>query len=302
MISLYLGNEPYTINSAKNKILGSLNCKEMNSITVEEFGVRERDFAEQAPFLDDKRIVILHLDTLEQSNDLERYMANPSDSTDIIITADKIIKTSSFYKKLKKDNLITEFNKISDQHLKIFILKTIKEGGGNITENGFNALHDRLSYHSNDNMNLYTVENTVKQLLHVTDCITKEVVESHIEKSIEENSFAVAKYLFEKDTQNLFDLLRVLREEKIDSIALLGALLRTFRIAYKARLCSGMSKQEIASELGVTAFQIKTYDDVSIQVLKDGVLLITEAINDIKTGMNSYQVVHFTIAKLLNTI
>lgn len=301
MIALLSGNEPYLIQFYRKKFEEDIQLKEMNIYFANTFDDNCRVLAQQYPLVDSKRVIFLSLDELNDNDLLLDYVNHPVATTDLIMTSASIDKRGKLYKKLKSMDAIQEYNKFDLKKLKAFILSIIKNGHVSITEDGYQHLIDRINYIGRKDCTLYTVKTYVEQLLYAGDVITTNLVDDIIEKSIDENSFVLSSYLIKKNAIELFELLDSLLLNKESPIAILSLLLRNFRLAYKIAINNGDMKI-IASEIGVTTFQIGLYKDLGLPVINSCMDLLQGSVNRIKSGAKGDIVLKLTFCKILSLL
>lgn len=294
MVLLLTGNEPYCIAKYIKIIKNDIEHPEINYYKTEYFEDNEFELAYQFPLLASKRLIHLSLDKFEMSPSLEKYIDVPCEHTDLIITCvTGIDKRTSFYKKLQKNKMVKVFDKVDETTLKKFIFTRIKKNQVQITEDAYNLLLQYLRYYEDENCNLYTVDAAITKLCLLKQPITVEYVEQYVEKSIDNNIFALAGFLAKKDIRAL-DLLNGLIENKEDSIYILSLLLRSLRLSYKTTVF-----QDEQKAIGVPSYQIQRFANCDRIHLVASINMVTEAIQKLKNGYPGECILRDTVSRIL---
>lgn len=279
MVQVLFGNEPYVILKRKQKIVNSLQNKQMNLQSFEgKFDQNLFNSCILFPFMEDKRVVLLDIDSLSalDTPEFEAYIKKPIPSTELIIICKNVDKRVKMYKKLDSLGFLIPCNKLDSATLRKTILWELSHKGGNIQELAYAELVKRLNYESEDSVNMFSVVGYIDNMLAIDKNITLEMVEKYVPKFEEANVFALSKLLL-KDTAS--DLLKeVDMVDPEDSIKTLSLLLRDFRIAYKLKY---FDKSQLANKSGGI---FTSFADYSAEVLVNCMQVITDTISDVKTG------------------
>ena len=278
MVQVLFGNEPYVILKRKYKVINALRDKQMNLQSFE--GRFDQDVFNSCvlyPFLEDKRVVLLEIDSLSALDTplFEQYLNKPVPSTELIIICKNVDKRVKMYKKLDSLGFLVPCNKLDAETLRKAVLYELSCKGGNIQELAYAELIKRLNY-ENEDVNMFSIVGYIDNMLAIDKGITLEMVEKYVPKHEEANVFALSKLLL-KDTSN--ELLKeVGMIDPDDSIKTLSLLLRDFRIAYKLKY---FDKGMLSAKTGGI---FTSFSDYSVDVLIKCMQVITDTISDVKTG------------------
>lgn len=300
MIKLLYGNEPYLIKEKIKKACAELSMPEMNISKIDVFGEDEMFLSRQYPFIDKKRIMILSLESINNADDmLKTYVSEPSETTDLYITVQNLDKRAALYKTLKQKNMLEECSKLSVPELNKFVLMQIRANGSNIDNAAFAILIEHLNY-QDENVNLFNVVNSIKQLCFANKVITAEIIKELMEETVNEKAFAVFSMIASKDGAKAYQTILHLIETGENEIGLLSLILRNYRLIYKYRLLDGSMKEK-AKSMGLSPYQVKFCAESLISEVQaeESMLIIEDAINAIKHGADSIVTCKNTVAKLL---
>lgn len=297
MISIIYGDEPYIIEKWIQK-QGS-NSNEWNTSYFEELTDEVFELAKQYPFMSDKRVIVVKIKTLGNNEALLSYLENPLDSTDLILVPQTIDKRSNVYKRCKKLNLLKECNKLNDASLRKFVGNLVQLQNGIISEEMYLYFIQRIGYFSDERVTLYDVVNAIKQLLFSSKEVTEEIISTLVEESFHEKTYVLTKYLFQKDTKQLFYHLERFLQEGESPIGMLSLVLRNFRILYKKDLYA--DQKDISNQLGISPYQLNQIGFCNKVQAENAIQLLQNGVNMIKNG-NDGRIVMISVLSKIVTI
>ena len=298
MIKILTGNEPYVIDTKIKSIKEGFSCLDMNFLESETMGPHELNFLMQYPFMDNKKVLLLRIDTLGNCKELEEYISAPNPLSDLVIYCKKIDKRTKLFKKLSKDGEIIECNKLDEVRLSKFIQQGITKCNSSISSENLEFFIRRTCYEIADDVTLYTICNYIKQLCFISTVISKELIEEIVEERIEGNAFSMFTDICRKNSVQAYKRCRSLSLNGNDAISTLSAMLRNFRVCMKAR----MAGPNAAKLIGISSWQLGITKDAqrySDMQLYNNITILQQAVNDIKAGKGQDAVMKATIAKLL---
>lgn len=297
MISIIYGDEPYIIEKWIQK-QGS-NSNEWNTSYFEELTEEVFDLAKQYPFMSYKRVIVVKIKTLGNNEAFLSYLENPLDSTDLILVPQTIDKRSNVYKRCKKLNLLKECNKLNDALLRKFVGNLVQLQNGIISEEMYLYFIQRIGYFSDERVTLYDVVNAIKQLLFSSKEVTEEIISTLVEESFHEKTYVLTKYLFQKDTKQLFYHLERFLQEGESPIGMLSLVLRNFRILYKKYLYA--DQKDISNQLGISSYQLNQIGFCNKIQAENAIQLLQNGVNMIKNG-NDGRIVMISVLSKIVTI
>lgn len=273
MIKILIGNEPYMIDCMARKE-SKLEFADFNLLKSSSFGEEEDLFLSSCPMMDDKRVLILSLKKLDdlKGECFDKWLGNTETPNVILVKVSEWDARTSFYKECSKKGLFVSCSK-KDLYNSIasVIQKGVASKGAVMDNSVIESMLKRAGYLENEEVNMYTIMGYVNTLLSLEKNVTMELMESVVPSFYKEDAFCLAKLICSKDVKGLRKQAELLRGTEIET---LSALLREYRISYKAKYFS-------LKEMGVTYSAFLKRDK---EYLAYGIHVISETIAGIKNG------------------
>ena len=294
-VNIIIGNEPYLADYKKRKLIGNLNLPELNLAAFPEFTIEVVDFLLTYPIVDTVKVAVVMIQDLAELDNVafHDYINRPCQSGRLIIVARNYNIRSQIYGKLKKMDLLIYCEKEkSIDRVKKILQQELGRLGASMDDQVMQLFMEKENYFKMEEINLY---NLVQDLRNVVSyAAEKQVTVADVEKLIEENDdekiFEVAKFLINRDIINLKKQAAILSP---NAIGTLFALLREFRIAYKAKYFT-------LQEIDVKYAALKALNK---NVLIMGMELILDTTDKIKRGkISSKQALEFVFLQILMNI
>lgn len=300
MVTLIYGNEPYNIQYVKDSILQDHDG--LSAAVYSEWNSDSELFASQVPIFSEKSVLILEMDRLGADDELLAYLKEPNDLCDLYIIADAVDKNTKIYKELKAHHSIQEMNKISRDVMAKWVGKQLTDMGCTMKTAAYELFLERIRYWDDPDCNLFTVKNYLIQLGALNTAIDTDTVIGFVPETVDEKIFSLSTYLFEKDERKVYRAAVQLLADKENPIAMLSAILRTFRLAYKSSLFPDVKAAEKGKLFGAPAFQYAAALQYKPAVLKKCMSEIQDAVRSIKSGYPGDKVFITTLGRLCNEI
>lgn len=297
MIYLLYGKEPYCIKNEIKKLtkanepLGVVYFDELNDDVFAECSMYNM-------FTPSKSVVV-ELEKLPSQDGFLKYAKKPVSTTDLIITVENLDKRSGIVKKIQSmpEGVVKEFSKVDEQTFCKLVNKLASSLGSTFDKGMDQYLYQYSGYAIDDNVNLYGINIAVKQLCFAaTGTITKDIIESLVEKSETVKSFELTKILMEGNSKKLFEVAQHLLDEKENPIAMLSLILRTFRLYYKCSILEGKTESK-AKLIGVPAYQLAGAYKYETKVVSSVMDELQGGVNAIKSGGDQKVIFKMTLAK-----
>ena len=135
-VYLFIGEEDYFKEEAINNIVSRILTKETvqfnyDVLRAEDVSAEEvYKLAVSVPMLADKRVILIkNFEKLKNTEIIEKYVDNPSQSTVLIFDSGKNSLKSDFFKKLKNRSFYAEFKPLYDNQIKDWIKIYIESKG-----------------------------------------------------------------------------------------------------------------------------------------------------------------------------
>ncbi len=235
-----------------------------------------------------KKSIWLELEQLEANKDFEKDLSKSDEwLNDFIVTVPAPHTKLKVYKKLIRCGEHYTFNKLEGKDLKTYVLRGLKLLNASMTEDAYQLFVNRSCYHEKAEITLYTISIQLKQLAYAEPNITVNTVDAIIPKFLDEDMMKLSSLLFCRDKKGFMDLVVDLILTKHEPISMLGLLLRSFRIAYKANLFRDRKDDELCRLLNISSWQMSTFKEVrslSDQQILECIHTLEDAATDIKSG------------------
>lgn len=276
-VYLFTGEEEYLMRQA----LGRLRLKyinpsfeTLNYITIDE---KLSDFetivnaCETLPFMGEKKIVVV--------NDIEKMIENENDDLSkklskyietlhthvILILIDKrnsLKKTTSLYKKLKKLDLVVEFENLKGKDISSWVENTVQLKNKSISSSNINYFLNKSSYTKyGSDKNLYDIENELLKVIAYSeeDEISKENIDMVLIKTMDSNIFDLLKYISNRDSDHALEIFNQIHSSKEPVQKVLFMIIRHLKLLlmYKLYRKKGYSGEEARSKMKISPYEFK---------------------------------------------
>lgn len=259
MLKIFLGDEPYLLDSAEKLFLEKASVEDVVTST-EYCMVREHL---QTISLFGKKGAKVHLSALKELDVpefWEDYASLKSDpDTILLVKASSYDTRTSVYKNLvaDKDKIVSFYDKsILKSGLSKHLRQTAANYGATFTEDAL-AVMEELSNYGESDISYYDLVGDIKNLASISSTITTSMVEEVVYKQEMANCFALLGMIQRKDTEALRRQVALLSGNEIGAMS---ALLREYRIHYKylAGIDTQKSKATCSKQEAVDAIDILT--------------------------------------------
>lgn len=246
--------------------------KELGEIDIIKYDMEQTSLAEileeadTYPMWSDYKVVICNnahfltskgIKSKDFENDytsLEEYILKTNEFCAIVfIVDDKFDKRKKIVKTLEKSCKVFELDKFSEKAITDMVQKKFLKEGKGITVENADYICGKLNY------DLSLIFTEVDKLCLVTESeLTKEIIDSLISRTIEDNIFELTNAVVASDVGTAVSIYNDLIMNKEEPIAMIGMLASQFRLILQvnAYTSKGYSKQEITSKLKVNPYRV----------------------------------------------
>lgn len=225
MLEILYGNEPYLIDCHINKAISRLTLPDINYYVSEIADDVFFEFLRTAPVMDDTKIAVLKVISLKELNNIS--FGTIPDNCIVYVVPGEVDARCKFFKEHKS----IAYEKLSYAELERFVVRFVSSSGCRFLEGAKEVFLKRENYADMPDVTLFTILGDLKNLLGVSECISKETVEKLVPQRTKDNAFAIASLIAKNDLNGLLEQAKLLGGMEIPT---LGALLREYRLAYKA--------------------------------------------------------------------
>jgi DNA polymerase-3 subunit delta len=223
---------------------------------------RMRESIQSAPFLADKKLVVLFNPSgNKQFIDMaDAMLAGLSDTTDLIIIESKVDKRSTYYKLLKKIPDFQEFGELDEQNLIRWVVSRAKEQGGNLSITDARFIVERVG------VNQQLVAQELDKLLLFSAYITYENIIQLVEATPQSQIFDLIEAAFAGDVKRALGLYRDQREQKVDPAQIIALMTWQLRVLALLATSSSRSLHEIVRESKLSSYTVQKGQSVALRL------------------------------------
>lgn len=272
-IELIGGDEPYMIDMRRKQLIRKLQMPDLNFYKSDVLDEKVLEHLQTCPIVDEEKVAFVRLEHLREADNSLFPKLSALTSGLLIIQFQDYDGRSSFFKEVKAKGLVKLYLKenYSDKQVQDYLTKIAGNKGISFEAGAMELLLSRTCYRENEDVNLYTLIGYIKSLSALGNPIRKEHVCAIVTEYHSEDVFGIAKMILSKDLNGLRLQANL---QKKNAIRTLSALLREYRIAYKAKYFP-------LKEIGVSYC---VFSRLEKAVLCDAIRYITGQIQSIKTG------------------
>jgi len=258
MVATLTGENTFALQQELRKLVDAF-VREHGDIALERLDGEEADYVRiqealtSAPFLASKKMVVLRSASANKKyvEEAEILLKDVPETTDVIIVELKLDKRTSYYKFLKKSTEFKEFTALDTNGLAAWLVRSAKEGGGELSSNDARYLVERVG----DNQQLLANE-LEKLLIHDTK-ISRESIDELTEATPQSTIFELLEAAFagnNKRTLQLYEEQRALKVEPPQIVAMLAWQLHVLTVIKTA---GDRSPAEVAKEAKLSPFVVQ---------------------------------------------
>ncbi|MCG8539531.1 MAG: DNA polymerase III subunit delta [Clostridia bacterium] len=305
-VYLLYGQETYLIKQFIKNTIDSIQHKDVNICTVNEFSETTISSCLQVPFLADYRLIIVEGELFKNKNEaLLKYIEQPADSTILLLVPPSVDGRKALYKKLKKSDRLLEFKKLKGKELIDFIKQRTEKQGAKISKEAILMLIEKTGYEHVENTTLFDITNNIDKLISSNKGdITVEIVDKLVGDTINDNIFLLVDYIVKKEANKAYTHLDGLLLYKENTINLISLILRYFRIIYKIKCLNTQNKSIICKSLGIHPISLKNiHFNLTLDVIDKCINACVEKISGIKDGtIKDTLAIQILLAEILSFI
>lgn len=249
MVKCYVGENAAARLAAVQKLVEDF-LAQYGDMAVERLDAAEVDFArlkeavQSAPFLVEKKLIVIN--SPSQSKDLaehfEQLFDSISESSDVLLTDDKLDKRTQFFKYLKKHADLVEFVEMDAAGLFGWLVDYVKSAGGSISSADARYLIEQLTdaghVEKRKAADQLLVKNELDKLMIYNPKISRESIDLLVEKSPASRVFDLLDAAFAGNTKRTLELYADQRAQGVEPqqiIAMLAWQLHVFAVIKAAK-------------------------------------------------------------------
>lgn len=288
-IKFFYGLEPYAFKKAIE------NFGESTDILKKKVWDGEcESFACSYSFLQSDKVLILDLEELRADENMLSFLSDTEALTcDVYIYARKVSTNTKIFKYLSSCDTV-KCDKFKGKELQQLVLEECAKINAKISKEAFDLLISRINYYGKDEVTFDTIVKRIHQCA-AAENITPSVVTTFVADDSDFNIWSLTSLLDKGDIEAFMEGCNKLLPIT-DAIGILSALLRAYRISWKASLLEGSNEQK-SKVLGLYNSNILP---LSTGKAADIIHTINAAILDCKRSLNQKLILMQTGINIVN--
>lgn len=267
MITTLTGNNSFLIKAELNKLRDEFISK------YGDFGYEKVDGEEASPerlveaatslpFLAPKKLVVLRNPGSQKqfADNIENFISNVPDTTDLVIVEPKIDKRSVLYKVLKSQTDYKVLAQPDTQNLNTWIVQYVKQQAGRISLADANYLIDRVG------QNQQLLANELDKLLLYNPEINKQEIDLLTEPTPHSTIFELLDSAFAHDEKKVMKLYKEQRALKVEPQQIMAMLAWQLHILLIVKTAGNKSADEIARQAKLSPFVVRKTMNIAKQI------------------------------------
>ena len=308
---IFYGKEYYLIENAIKEIKSTLNDG-MIDFNLDVIDRKETTLdqlissIETLPFMDDKKVVILKDFELLKgkkknfTDEDEKYFTDyvdniPSTTTLVLVVYGDIDKRKSLVKKVSKNGVVFNCDKLSDMDLFKWVKKKFETNKVIIDNAQVMYFIDQEGYRDkNSEKTLSDLENEINKISSFVgkeNKVTNDIIDQLSQKKVENDIFKLIDYVGQKNSSDAMKILSDMLYEGESVFGIFSMIARQFKVIMQVRQLQlqGHSSKSIADRLKLHPFVVgkalKQTKNFSDEIIIDILNAILESDFKIKNGL-----------------
>ena len=254
------------------------------------------------PFLSERKLIKIRssLKSKSLTKELVKNLNRISDSTDILLVEDKLVKNADINKLIKLAD-VRHFSSLSDYELGKWVYDYVSLNGGEITKGDINYLISRVG--SNQDSLYFELQ----KLIAYSPKITKESINKLTTLSANSKVFDLMDSILSGNLKKSIDLYREQKSQGQETQSLLGMITWQLTTLATVRAARNLSPTEIASKTALNPYVVKKVLPLSKKLSKQQMIDMFEVTVEADIATKNYStndelVIENLIMKLIDII
>ncbi|WP_188206215.1 DNA polymerase III subunit delta [Alkalibacillus aidingensis] len=272
-IYLLFGEEPFFIQRVRDQILSMVGSQfnqeqDVQAYDMESIAVQEAlHDAETFPFFSDHKVILINRASFltgqtkseveHRLDDLIEYVEQPVDFSTVIITApyEKLDQRKKVVKTLKANSVLIECSPPNAQDMRQMTIQMANSLGLSLPGPVIDLLIERVG----DHLEALTQELHKLSLYFKDSEVNFEAAEELISTYAETSTFSLIDAIVENNLGKSLNILKELRKQNEEPIALLALLTSQIRLILQSKLLKhkGYQQQQIAKQVKSHPYAVK---------------------------------------------
>ena len=257
MMVTLTGNNYYLLKKRLDELVNEF-VKEHGEFALERIDAEEAesqailDAVKSLPFLASRKLVVIRnlSSNKAASGQIEQIISSAGDTTNLIFYEPAPDKRSNYYKMLKSQTQLEEFNELDPKELAEWLTKEAKNLGGQLSLADANYLVERVS----PNQQLLASE--LEKLIIYSPKITRENIDLMTVKTPQSKVFDLLDAAFGGRKKRALELYDEQRAQKVEPQAIIAMMAWQLKLLALAKTGTQRSSQQIAKDAGLSPYPV----------------------------------------------
>lgn len=252
------GNNFYLIKRRLDELASNF-IKEHGELAVDKIDAEEAEPAaileavQSLPFLASRKLVIIRNLSANKTaaEQIEQIIGSAGDGTDIIFYEPSPDKRTIFYKVLKSQTELEEYNQLDVHELSRWLVEEAKKLGGKISPVDANYLVERVG------ANQELLANELDKLLTYEPAISRDNIDRLTVKNPQSKVFDLLDAMFSNRKKQALELYDEQRTQKVEPQAIIAMMAWQLELIALTLYGKGKDANQIAKDAGVSPYPVQ---------------------------------------------
>jgi DNA polymerase-3 subunit delta len=238
---------------------------------------------ESMPFLASKKLVIIHSlsGNKQAAEQIKKLLDAASETVDIIFVEPKPDKRGVFYKALKKQTELEEFNEPDDRTLADWLVTEAKRREAILSASDANYLMQRVG------LQQQLLENELSKLVAYNPKITRQTIDLLTDASAEGTIFNLLDAAFAGNKKRVLELYKSQRAQRVEPQAILAMIVWQLYPVAILRAAGDRSIDEVARDTKLNPFVLRKSKSIADKLTREELSDLLTVLTDLDRRFKS---------------
>lgn len=242
--------------------------KEHGELALERIDAEEAesqailDAAQSLPFLASRKMVVIRNIGANKaaSGQIEQIIDSAGDSTDLIFYEPSPDKRTAYFKVLKDQTQLEEFNDLDAHSLAGWLVQEAKNQGGQLSQTDANYLVERVGASQEQ------LAHELQKLIIYEPRITRANIDLLTVKTPQSKVFDLLDAAFGGDKKRALELYAEQRAQKVEPQAIMAMMAWQLKLLALAKTGEGKSSQQIAKDASLSPYPVQKAQNLARKI------------------------------------
>jgi len=258
MIITLTGNNTYLLNRKLNELVYKF-VAEHGELALQKIDAEETapgailEAVQSLPFLVKRKLIVVRglAANKAESEQIEQIIDSAGDTTDVIFYEPAVDRRTVYYKVLKSQTQLEEYNDLDNQKLSDWLVQETKNQGGELSYSDANYLVERVG------TNQEQLANELEKLITYSPKISRENIDLLTVKTPQSKIFDLLDAAFAGNKKRALELYDEQRAQKVEPQAIMALIAWQLDLITLAYYGKGRDPNQIAKDAGVSPYPVQ---------------------------------------------